>query len=70
MSGRCGRCGRRGTPVGAILRVHQSNFRTLGFVQEVAIEELCELGAPVIDDVGSGVLTAAAGILAFVTSPT
>jgi L-seryl-tRNA(Ser) seleniumtransferase len=43
-------------PVGAILRVHQSNFRTLGFVHEVSIEELCELGVPVIDDVGSGAL--------------
>jgi L-seryl-tRNA(Ser) seleniumtransferase len=43
-------------PVGAILRVHQSNFRTVGFVEEVAIEVLCELGVPVIDDVGSGVL--------------
>ncbi len=42
-------------PVGAILRVHQSNFRTLGFVAEVEIETLCELGVPVIDDVGSGV---------------
>jgi L-seryl-tRNA(Ser) seleniumtransferase len=42
--------------VGAILRVHQSNFRTVGFVEEVAIEALCELGVPVIDDVGSGVL--------------
>src|SRR5205807_6326504 len=30
-----------------ILRVHQSNFWTVGFVQEVAIEELCGLGAPV-----------------------
>lgn len=44
------------TQVGAILRVHQSNFRTVGFVEEVAIEALCELGVPVIDDVGSGVL--------------
>ncbi|HEY2006467.1 MAG TPA: L-seryl-tRNA(Sec) selenium transferase [Solirubrobacteraceae bacterium] len=44
------------TPVGAILRVHQSNFRTLGFVHDVTIEELCELGPPVIDDVGSGAL--------------
>ena len=59
-----------GTPVGAILRVHQSNFRTLGFVQEVAIEELCELGAPVIDDVGSGVLTAAPEFSRWATSPT
>jgi L-seryl-tRNA(Ser) seleniumtransferase len=40
--------------VGAILRVHQSNFRTVGFVNDVPIEALCELGVPVIDDVGSG----------------
>jgi L-seryl-tRNA(Ser) seleniumtransferase len=40
----------------AILRVHRSNFATVGFVQDVEIEELCELGAPVIDDVGSGLL--------------
>jgi L-seryl-tRNA(Ser) seleniumtransferase len=39
-----------------ILRVHPSNFRTLGFVEEVGIEALCELGVPVIDDLGSGVL--------------
>jgi len=45
-----------GPGTGAILRAHPSNFRTLGFVEEVAIEELCGLGVPVIDDVGSGVL--------------
>jgi L-seryl-tRNA(Ser) seleniumtransferase len=45
-----------GPLTGAILRAHPSNFRQLGFVQEVEIEELCELGVPVIDDVGSGVL--------------
>jgi L-seryl-tRNA(Ser) seleniumtransferase len=39
-----------------LLRVHQSNFRTLGFVEEVQVEALCRLGAPVIDDVGSGAL--------------
>src|SRR4051794_6126127 len=43
-----------GERTGAILRAHPSNFRQLGFVQEVEIEELCELGVPVIDDVGSG----------------
>jgi L-seryl-tRNA(Ser) seleniumtransferase len=43
-----------GDQVGAILRVHQSNFRTVGFVNEVPIEALCELGVPVIDDIGSG----------------
>ena len=40
--------------IGAIMRVHQSNFRTVGFVEEVPVEALCELGVPVIDDVGSG----------------
>ncbi|HEV2752663.1 MAG TPA: L-seryl-tRNA(Sec) selenium transferase, partial [Solirubrobacteraceae bacterium] len=41
---------------GAILRAHPSNFRQQGFVEEVAVEDLCGLGVPVIDDVGSGVL--------------
>jgi L-seryl-tRNA(Ser) seleniumtransferase len=45
-----------GDETGAILRAHPSNFRTLGFVEEVDIEGLCGLGVPVIDDVGSGVL--------------
>jgi L-seryl-tRNA(Ser) seleniumtransferase len=40
--------------VAAIMRVHQSNFKTVGFVEEVPVEALCELGVPVIDDVGSG----------------
>jgi L-seryl-tRNA(Ser) seleniumtransferase len=48
----------------AILRAHPSNFRQLGFVQEVEIEELCELGVPVIDDVGSGVLADDIAVLA------
>jgi L-seryl-tRNA(Ser) seleniumtransferase len=43
-------------PVGAVLRVHPSNFRAVGFVEEVSIADLCGLGVPVIDDVGSGVL--------------
>ncbi len=48
--------------IGAILRVHQSNFRSVGFVEEVAVEALCGLSVPVIDDVGSGVLSLAAGL--------
>ncbi len=43
-----------GDEIGAIMRVHQSNFRTVGFVEEVPVEALCELGVPVIDDIGSG----------------
>jgi len=46
-----------GPDTGAILRAHPSNFRTLGFTEEVEIEALCSLGTPVIDDVGSGVLS-------------
>lgn len=45
-----------GPDTGAILRAHPSNFRQLGFVADVEIEALCGLAAPVIDDVGSGVL--------------
>src|ERR687887_1960792 len=45
-----------GEGTAAILRAHPSNFRTLGFTEEVEIEALCSLGFPVIDDVGSGVL--------------
>jgi L-seryl-tRNA(Ser) seleniumtransferase len=39
-----------------ILRVHPSNFRTVGFVEDVGPEELCGLGVPVVDDLGSGAL--------------
>ncbi len=53
-----------GPETGAILRAHPSNFRQLGFVQEVEIEELCELGVPVIDDVGSGNLAEEEPVLA------
>jgi L-seryl-tRNA(Ser) seleniumtransferase len=49
-----------GPSTGAAMRAHQSNFRTVGFVEEVEIEELCaaaaRAGVPVIDDVGSGAL--------------
>lgn len=43
---------------GAILRVHRSNFKQLGFVTEPTIAELAQLkrdpNIPVIDDLGSG----------------
>ena len=56
-------------PVGAILRVHQSNFRTVGFVEQATIEEMCSLGAPVIDDLGSGVLSNRDSIAALADEP-
>ncbi|MEO0072820.1 MAG: L-seryl-tRNA(Sec) selenium transferase [candidate division WOR-3 bacterium] len=43
-----------------IMRVHQSNYRILGFTKEVPLEELVNLGRkyqiPVVDDLGSGAL--------------
>ncbi len=53
-----------GPETGAVLRAHPSNFRTVGFVEEVEVEALCGLGVPVIDDLGSGVLADDAGELA------
>ena len=47
--------------VAAIMRVHQSNFRTVGFVEDVPVEALCKLRAPVIDDIGSGCLAGQPG---------
>ncbi len=44
----------------ALLRVHSSNFKIVGFAQSVAIEELTQLGEQyglsVLDDLGSGCL--------------
>lgn len=44
---------------GVILRVHQSNYKILGFTEEVSIEDLMQLGKkydiPVVEDIGSGV---------------
>lgn len=44
----------------AILRVHTSNYRIVGFTKEVGLEELVQLARkhslPVIDDLGSGAL--------------
>jgi L-seryl-tRNA(Ser) seleniumtransferase len=46
-----------------LLKVHQSNFVQRGFVEQVTIEELVALGQrlqiPVIEDNGSGLMTAA-----------
>ena len=50
-----------GPETSALLRVHQSNFRMTGFVEEVDLAAMCRLGKerglPVIDDLGSGAVT-------------
>ncbi len=49
-----------GPATAALLRVHSSNFRQIGFTAEVSLPELVALGRehglPVIDDLGSGTL--------------
>ena len=53
-----------GGGVGAILKVHRSNFSMSGFTEETGLAELVELGAesgvPVIHDLGSGLLVSSA----------
>ena len=39
-----------------ILRAHHSNFKIVGFTTEPPLAELCSLGLPVVDDLGSGAL--------------
>jgi len=56
--------------IGAILRVHRSNFALVGFIEDVPVRALCELGVPVIDDVGSGVLADPAELPALAGEPT
>jgi L-seryl-tRNA(Ser) seleniumtransferase len=50
-----------GPDTAALMRVHASNFRAVGFTEEVPLTELCELGRKhrvrMIDDLGSGVLS-------------
>ncbi len=45
-----------GAKTALILRAHHSNFKIVGFTTEPSLEELCSLGLPVVDDLGSGAL--------------
>jgi L-seryl-tRNA(Ser) seleniumtransferase len=46
-----------GPQTGFVLKVHPSNYRIEGFTASASIAELAGLGAPVIGDIGSGLLT-------------
>ncbi len=56
-----------GPDTAALMRVHPSNFRTVGFTEETSLPELCDLagrrGLAMIDDTGSGVLSRMPGRL-------
>ncbi|HVL93454.1 MAG TPA: hypothetical protein VM264_08920, partial [Acidimicrobiales bacterium] len=41
-----------------LLKVHQSNFRIVGFTEAASVRELATLGVPVVVDIGSGLLDA------------
>jgi len=41
-----------------VLKVHQSNYRVVGFTEEVGVQALAGLGVPVVADIGSGLLDA------------
>ena len=50
---------RRGADVALVLKVHPSNYRVTGFVEDTPVAELATLGVPVVVDLGSGLVDAA-----------
>ncbi len=49
---------RPGADVALVLKVHPSNYRLAGFVEDTGVEDLATLGVPVVVDLGSGLLDA------------
>ena len=47
---------RKGNDVALVLKVHPSNYRVEGFVEETSVAELATLGVDVVADIGSGLL--------------
>ena len=45
-----------GEDTAMVLKVHPSNFVVTGFTRSVGIDELADLGVPVVADIGSGLL--------------
>ena len=48
-----------GDDTALVLKVHQSNYRLVGFTESVPVAALAPLGPPVVADIGSGLLDAA-----------
>lgn len=49
---------RPGIDLALVLKVHPSNYRVEGFVEDTSVRELATLGVPVVADIGSGLLDA------------
>jgi L-seryl-tRNA(Ser) seleniumtransferase len=47
-----------GVDAAMVLKVHPSNYRVEGFVEEATVRELATLGVPVVADIGSGLIDA------------
>lgn len=47
---------RPGNDVAMVMKVHPSNYRVQGFIEETSIAELATLDVPVMADIGSGLL--------------
>jgi L-seryl-tRNA(Ser) seleniumtransferase len=45
-----------GVDAALVLKVHPSNYRVEGFVEETSVRELATLGVPVVADIGSGLI--------------
>ena len=50
--------GRKNADVAMVLKVHPSNYRVEGFVEETPVDQLATLGVPVVADIGSGLIDA------------
>jgi L-seryl-tRNA(Ser) seleniumtransferase len=50
---------RPGVDAAMVLKIHPSNYRVEGFIEETSIADLATLGVPVVADIGSGLVDAA-----------
>ena len=48
--------GRKHADVALVLKVHPSNYRVEGFVEDTPVDQLATLGVPVVADIGSGLI--------------
>ncbi|MDJ0769431.1 MAG: L-seryl-tRNA(Sec) selenium transferase [Ilumatobacter sp.] len=49
---------RPGNDVALVMKIHPSNYRVAGFVEDTPVRELATLDVPVVADIGSGLLDA------------
>lgn len=55
---------RPGVDAALVVKIHPSNYRVTGFVEDTPVRQLATLGVPVVADIGSGLIDAATPWLA------